>query len=100
MPVFVDNRIIAWTANIAHNSDVGGKSPGSLSVDATEIFQEGLRLPAVKMVSKGEPIAPVFEIIKINSRMPDYVSYTHLDAYKRPLKREAGAGTRSPFGNR
>ena len=73
MPVFAEGRLIAWTANIAHNSDIGGKSPGSLSADATEIFQEGLRLPAIKMVSKGEPIAPVFDIIRINSRMPDFL---------------------------
>src|SRR5262245_59217088 len=38
MPVFAGGRIIAWTANIAHNSDVGGKSPSSMSADATEIF--------------------------------------------------------------
>jgi N-methylhydantoinase B len=73
MPVFVEGRLIAWTANIAHNSDVGGKYPGSLSADATEIFQEGLRLPAIKMISKGEPIRSVFDIIKVNSRMPDYI---------------------------
>jgi N-methylhydantoinase B len=73
MPVFAEGRVIAWTANIAHNSDVGGKSPGSLSADATEIFQEGLRLPAIKMISKGEPIRSVFEIAKVNSRMPDFL---------------------------
>ena len=73
MPVFVDGRLIAWTANIAHNSDVGGKSPGSLSADATEIYQEGLRLPAIKMISKGTAIPAVFDIIKVNSRMPDYI---------------------------
>lgn len=71
MPVFAEGRLIAWTANIAHNSDVGGMAPGSLSGEATEIFQEGLRLPAIKVISKGEPIQPVFEIIKVNSRMPD-----------------------------
>lgn len=71
MPVFAEGRIIAWTANIAHNSDVGGMAPGSLTGEATEIFQEGLRLPAIKMISKGEPIRPVMDIIKVNSRMPD-----------------------------
>ncbi len=71
MPVFAGGRIIAWTANIAHNSDVGGMAPGSLTGEATEIFQEGLRLPAIKIISKGEPIRPVFDIIKVNSRMPD-----------------------------
>jgi N-methylhydantoinase B len=71
MPVFADGHIIAWTANIAHNSDVGGMAPGSLSGEATEIYQEGLRLPAVKIISRGEPIRPVMDIIKVNSRMPD-----------------------------
>ncbi len=71
MPVFADGRLIAWTANIAHNSDVGGMAPGSLTGDATEIFQEGLRLPAIKMISQGEPIRSVMDIIKVNSRMPD-----------------------------
>ena len=71
MPVFASGRIIAWTANIAHNSDVGGMAPGSLTGEATEIFQEGLRLPAIKVISKGEPIRSVMEIIKVNSRMPD-----------------------------
>lgn len=71
MPVFAGGRIIAWTANIAHNSDVGGMAPGSLTGEATEIFQEGLRLPAIKIISKGEPIRSVMDIIKVNSRMPD-----------------------------
>ena len=73
MPVFADGRIIAWTANIAHNSDVGGMAPGSISGEATEIFQEGLRLPAIGIVSEGEPINPVFDIMKANSRMPDFL---------------------------
>ncbi|KAB0567259.1 hydantoinase B/oxoprolinase family protein [Brucella pituitosa] len=73
MPVFSGDRLIAWTANIAHNSDVGGKSPGSLSADATEIFQEGLRLPAIKMISKGEAIPGIFDIITVNSRMSDFL---------------------------
>ena len=71
MPVFVEGRLIAWTANIAHNSDVGGMAPGSLSGNATEIFQEGLRLPAIKIIAAGQPIAPVMDIIRVNSRMPD-----------------------------
>ena len=71
MPVFAGDRIIAWTANIAHNSDVGGMAPGSLTGEAKEIYQEGLRLPAIKIIAKGQPIRPVMEIIKVNSRMPD-----------------------------
>ena len=71
MPVFSEGELIAWCANIAHNSDVGGMAPGSLTGEATSSFQEGLRLPAVKIISKGETIVPVMEVIKVNSRMPD-----------------------------
>jgi N-methylhydantoinase B len=73
MPVFADGEIIAWAANIAHNSDVGGMAPGSLSGEATEIFQEGLRLPAVKLIRAGVTDQSVMDIITCNSRMPDYL---------------------------
>jgi N-methylhydantoinase B len=73
MPVFVDGEPIAWTANIAHWNDVGGMVPGSISNEAREIFQEGLRLPAVKLVAEGVPIKSVLEIVKCNSRLPDYL---------------------------
>lgn len=73
MPVFADGTLIAWTANIAHNSDIGGMAPGSLSGDATEIFQEGLRLPAVKIINEGVTDQAVMDIITCNSRMPDFL---------------------------
>jgi len=73
MPVFSGGRLIAWTANIAHNSDVGGMAPGSLSGEATEVFQEGLRLPAVKLVREGVTDRSVMDIITCNSRMPDFI---------------------------
>ncbi len=74
MPVFQDGELIAWTANIAHNSDVGGMAPGSASGDATEIYQEGLRLPPVKAIAKGETVRAVMDIIRLNSRLPDISS--------------------------
>ena len=73
MPVFAGDQLIAWAANIAHNSDVGGMAPGSLSGEATEIFQEGLRLPAVKLVREGITDQAVMDIITTNSRMPDFL---------------------------
>lgn len=73
MPVFVEETLIAWTANIAHNSDIGGMAPGSLSGDATEVFQEGLRLPAIKIINKGVTDQSVMDIITCNSRMPDFL---------------------------
>ncbi|TML88485.1 MAG: hydantoinase B/oxoprolinase family protein [Actinobacteria bacterium] len=73
MPVFAEGRLVAWTANIAHWNDVGGMVPGSISNEAKEIYQEGLRLPGVKLVAGGEPIKSVMEIIKVNSRLPDFL---------------------------
>jgi N-methylhydantoinase B len=73
MPVFAGERLVAWTANIAHWNDIGGMVPGSISNEASEIFQEGLRLPAVKLFAGGEPIRPVLEILKANSRLPDFL---------------------------
>jgi N-methylhydantoinase B len=73
MPVFVDGERVAWTANIAHWNDVGGMVPGSISNEAHEIFQEGLRLPAVKLIAAGEPIRSVMDIMACNSRLPDFL---------------------------
>jgi N-methylhydantoinase B len=73
MPVFAEGELVAWTANIAHWNDVGGMAPGSISTDAREIFQEGLRLPAVKLIAEGRPIEPVMAIMKANSRLPDFL---------------------------
>src|SRR5581483_271616 len=73
MPVFAEGELIAWTANIAHWNDVGGMVPGSISNEAREIYQEGLRLPAIKLIAGGTPIRSVMEIMKANSRLPDFL---------------------------
>ena len=73
MPVFVDGEIVAWTADIAHWNDVGGMVPGSMATTATEIYQEGFRLPGVKIIAAGVPNDPLIEVMKINSRMPDFL---------------------------
>ena len=71
MPVFFDDRLIAWTANKGHWVDIGGMTPGSMSPEATELFQEGLILPPLKLFEAGSPVEPIFEIIRANSRLPD-----------------------------
>lgn len=73
MPVFAGGRLVAWTANIAHWNDVSGRVPGSLSTEATDIFQEGLRLASVKLISRGQPIRSVLQILRCNTRMPDFM---------------------------
>lgn len=71
MPVFHRDRIIAWTASKGHWLDLGGMSPGSLSPSATELFQEGLILPDVRLFDAGTAVQPVFDIIRANSRLPE-----------------------------
>lgn len=70
-PVHYEGEIIGFAANKAHWSEVGGKDPGSMSVDATEVFQEGLQLPCVKVVSDGVELSSVIDIIRENVRTPD-----------------------------
>ncbi|MFI5013944.1 MAG: hydantoinase B/oxoprolinase family protein [Hyphomicrobiales bacterium] len=73
MPVFAGDRLVAWTANIGHWSDVGGSVPGSMAVDAHDIYAEGLRLPAIKLIDAGRPVDQVLAIMTANSRLPDFL---------------------------
>ncbi len=70
-PVFYRGEIIGYVANKAHHSDVGGKVPGSLAGDATELFQEGIIIPPVKFVKRGFFDEEILEIIKFNVRVPE-----------------------------
>ena len=53
MPIYRNGRIITWAAMFGHMTDIGGKVPGSLPTDAASVFEEGLRLPPVKLYRKG-----------------------------------------------
>ncbi|MEM7258145.1 MAG: hydantoinase B/oxoprolinase family protein, partial [Pseudomonadota bacterium] len=72
-PVFFAGELVAWAASMAHWGDIGGKTPGSMATDTTEIIAEGLRLPVVKLFEKGTPNQAVFDIIRCNTRLPDAV---------------------------
>lgn len=72
-PIFAEGALVAWAASIAHWNDVGGMTPGSMAVNVSEIFQEGLRLPAIKLFEDGKPLQSVIDIIAANSRLPDFV---------------------------
>lgn len=73
MPIFRDGRRQAIAVVIAHHTDVGGRVPGSNASDSTEIFQEGLRLPPVKLYEAGVPNRTLFDVIAQNVRVPDRV---------------------------
>lgn len=72
-PVFHESRVVAFTACMAHHQDIGGKTPGSLPTDATDIFQEGLRIPLVKLYEAGKPSSVVHAFIERNVRVPHVV---------------------------
>ena len=69
-PVFVGAELIGFTCTTAHHGDVGGRLPGSSACDNTEIFQEGIRLPWLKLHSEGEPVEDVYKIVEANVRIP------------------------------
>jgi N-methylhydantoinase B/oxoprolinase/acetone carboxylase alpha subunit len=68
LPIFFEGQLVAFAAIIAHHPDVGGKAPGSMPGDATEIFQEGLIVPPVKLFRRGEQASEIWRIILANIR--------------------------------
>ncbi len=71
VPVVVDGNVIAWLANKAHWADVGGSFPGSISADALDIYQEGLQIPEVRIIDKGNINQALLDVILQNSRVPE-----------------------------
>lgn len=69
-PVFVDGKIIAICGTLDHHLDVGGMRPGSYAGDAVEIFQEGLRIPPIKLHEKGKPNERLLALFDSNIRQP------------------------------
>ena len=70
MPVFFDERPIAFSAAMTHHQDVGGMSPGSVPPNATEIYQEGIRIPPLKLREGNEFNHTLVEMLKLNVRVP------------------------------
>jgi len=70
-PFFWDGEPFAFLANTGHWADVGGRVPGGFSTQATEIYQEGLRLPPVLLFRGGQISSDLVSIVRLNSRVPD-----------------------------
>lgn len=73
-PIFHEARIVGWATTVAHHADVGGIVPGSNALGAVEIYQEGIRLPFLKLVEAGRDVRPLWELIALNVRVPDMVT--------------------------
>lgn len=69
-PVFADGKLVAFSCNVAHHADIGGMAAGSMASTVEEIFQEGLRLPVVKLFDQGMLVEDVFNIVLLNVRNP------------------------------
>ncbi|MEK9722984.1 MAG: hydantoinase B/oxoprolinase family protein [Rhodospirillaceae bacterium] len=69
-PIFWEGARVAFAATICHHADVGGRVPGSNASDSTEIYQEGLRIPPMKLYDRGELNETLWMIIEKNVRIP------------------------------
>ena len=69
-PIFVEGELLAYSAVVSHHLDIGGRVPGSAACDNTEIFQEGLRIPPLKLYDAGTPSDAIFQILESNIRIP------------------------------
>jgi N-methylhydantoinase B len=69
-PVFKQDRMVALFANTCHSADIGGRI---LSAEAREVFEEGLRIPIMKLFDRGEPNRILMQIVRSNVRQPDEV---------------------------
>ena len=69
MPVFSDGKLVCFMCNIAHHADIGGITPGSMA-GGTEIYQEGLRIPVVRLFRAGALDEDILDILLLNARVP------------------------------
>jgi len=70
-PVFYGAELVFFVADIAHHADIGGMAPGSMAGGMTEIYQEGLRIPPIRLMRDGNIVEDVFDLILLNVRVPE-----------------------------
>ncbi len=73
-PVYHEGQLAFFVGSEAHHADVGGRVAGSNAADSKEIYEEGLRMPAARLISAGRRDAFVYELIARNVRLPDQVT--------------------------
>ncbi len=71
MPVFADGRLLGFACNIAHHADMGGMAPGSMAGGMSEIYQEGLRIPVVRLFRAGALQQDLLDLVLLNVRAPE-----------------------------
>ncbi|MFE5429975.1 hydantoinase B/oxoprolinase family protein [Peribacillus simplex] len=69
-PIFIDGEVVGYAVAIGHIAEIGGIVPGGFAAEATEVFQEGIRLPPVKIINEGKDNEAVWKIMLANVRTP------------------------------
>jgi len=72
LPVFRGGRLVAWTAMFGHQSDIGGKVAGSIPIDSRSVYEEGVRIPPVKIYKQGVYNEDLVKLVLHQSRKPDW----------------------------
>jgi len=70
MPVFAGGKLVCFMCNIAHHADIGGITPGSMA-GGTEIYQEGTRIPVIRLFRAGELQTDILDLLLLNARVPE-----------------------------
>ena len=71
MPVFADGKLVCFMCNIAHHADIGGMAPGSMAGGMSEIYQEGTRIPLIRLFREGELQEDMLDLLLLNARVPE-----------------------------
>ena len=72
IPIYKEGRVIGWSAMYGHMTDTGGRVPGSMPIDAQQIYEEGIIIPPLKLYHKGVLQADILSLILHNCRMPHW----------------------------
>lgn len=72
LPIYFEHKLVGWAANFGHLTDVQGKVPGSMSINASTIYEDGLQIPIVKLYDKGVYNEGLASVFFRNSRMPEW----------------------------
>ncbi|EMC92489.1 hypothetical protein BAUCODRAFT_38559 [Baudoinia panamericana UAMH 10762] len=73
LPIYFEHKLVGWAANFGHFTDVQGQVPGSMSINAQTIFDDGLQIPTMKLFEKGKMNRSIVELMCRNSRQPEWL---------------------------
>lgn len=73
LPIYYEHQLVGWAANFGHMTDVQGQVPGSMSINAQTIFDDGLQIPTMKLFERGKMNKSIVELMCRNSRQPEWL---------------------------